>query len=178
MKIYLFLLMQLFAINSFAATPSNTDILSTTDIPAITDIKVYHDPECQCCKKWIAHLEENKFNVLDVLTPDMASVKEAVHLPKQMTSCHTAMVEGYIIEGHVPAADIHRLLTERPDIAGLAVPQMPVGAPGMEMGEVKHNFTVFQFKKDGTYSIFTSYQLDKDNNYQAYPYTPTSTEQK
>lgn len=170
MKIYLFLLMQLFAFNIFAAAPSYTEIQSNTEI------KVYRDPECQCCHKWIAHLEENKFNVLDLLRPDMASIKEAAHLPKQMTSCHTAMVDGYIIEGHVPAADIRRLLTEKPKIAGLAVPQMPVGAPGMEMGEVKHNFTVFQFNKDGKYTIFTSYQLDENNNYQAHPYT--STEQK
>ncbi|HDY85720.1 MAG TPA: DUF411 domain-containing protein, partial [Methylophaga sp.] len=114
MKIYLFLLMQLFAFNIFAAAPSYTEIQSNTEI------KVYRDPECQCCHKWIAHLEENKFNVLDLLRPDMASIKEAAHLPKQMTSCHTAMVDGYIIEGHVPAADIRRLLTERPEIAGLA----------------------------------------------------------
>lgn len=160
MKIYLFLLIQLFSLSSFAAETSNVEI------------KVYRDPECQCCHKWISHLEENKFNVLDILTPDMASVKEAVHLPKQMASCHTAMIEGYVIEGHVPAADIRRLLAERPDIAGLSVPQMPVGTPGMEMGERKDNFNVFQFNKEGKYSIFTSYQLDENNNYHTHQHTP------
>jgi len=159
MKIYLFLLIQLCSLSIFAAETTNNEI------------KVYRDPECQCCHKWITHLEDNKFNVLDILTPDMASVKEAVHLPKQMTSCHTATIEGYVIEGHVPAADIRRLLAEKPDIAGLAVPQMPVGSPGMEMGEVKHNFAVFQFNKEGKYSIFTSYQLDDNNNYQVQPHT-------
>tara|TARA_R110001606_G_C15404643_1_gene654160 strand:+ start:38799 stop:39293 length:495 start_codon:yes stop_codon:yes gene_type:complete len=159
MKIYLFLLIQLFSFSSFATETSNEDI------------KVYRDPNCQCCHKWISHLEENKFNVLDILTPDMASVKEAVHLPKQMTSCHTAIIEGYVIEGHVPAADIRRLLAERPDIAGLSVPQMPVGTPGMEMGERKDNFNVFQFNKEGKYSIFTSYQLDENNAYQTDQHT-------
>jgi len=160
MKIYLFLLIQLFSLSSFANDTSNEDI------------KVYRDPNCQCCHKWINHLEENKFNVLDILTPDMASVKEAAHLPKQMTSCHTAIIEGYVIEGHVPATDIRRLLAERPDIAGLSVPQMPLGTPGMEMGERKDNFNVFQFNKEGKYSIFTSYLLDQDNDYQVHQHAP------
>jgi hypothetical protein len=154
MKIYLFLLIQLFSLSIFAKDLSNTDI------------KVYRNPQCQCCHKWISHLEKKQFNVLDMLTPNMASVKQAVHLPKKMSSCHTAIVEGYIIEGHVPAADIRRLLVERPDIVGLAVPKMPVGTPGMEMGERKQNFNVFQFTKEGQYSIFNSYQLDENNDYQ------------
>lgn len=156
MKIYLFLIIQLLSFNAFADDAKNTEI------------KVYRDPECQCCHKWITHLEKSKFTVLDMLTPDMASVKEAVKLPKPMTSCHTAIVEGYIIEGHVPAADIRRLLTERPDIAGLSVPKMPVGSPGMEMGARKDNFIVFQFDKAGKYSAFNRYQLDKNNDYQSH----------
>jgi len=132
---------------------------------ASPDVKVYRDPDCQCCHKWITHLEQNKFNVEDVLTRNMASVKDAVKLPKPMASCHTAMVDGYIIEGHVPAADIYRLLKERPDIAGLSVPQMPVGTPGMEMGERKDPFIVFQFDKQGKYSIFSQYELDQNNQY-------------
>ncbi len=162
MKIYLFLLIQFLSVSSFAAETMNTDI------------KVYRDPNCQCCHKWIAHLEENKFDVLDILSQDMASVKESVHLPKKMASCHTAVIEGYVIEGHVPAADIRRLLAERPDIAGLAVPQMPVGTPGMEMGKRKDNFDVFQFNKDGEYSIFTRYTVNEKNDYQAQPYTPAT----
>ena len=159
MKIYLFLLIQLLSLNSFAAETNNTEI------------KVYRDPGCQCCHKWISHLEENKFNVLDILSPDMASVKKAVHLPKQMASCHTAIIEGYVIEGHVPAADIRRLLAEKPDIAGLSVPQMPVGTPGMEMGERKDNFIVFQFNEEGQYTAFNSYELDENNEYQSHQHT-------
>jgi len=130
-----------------------------------TNIKVYRSPTCQCCHKWINHLEENKFNVIDMLTSNMSEVKDAVKLPKPMTSCHTAIIDGYIIEGHVPANDIRRLLADKPDIAGLSVPQMPVGTPGMEMGERKDNFIVFQFKKDGKYSVFNQYEVDADNQY-------------
>ena len=121
------------------------------------EIKVYRNPSCNCCHKWINHLENNQFNVIDMLTNDMASVKEAVNLPTQMTSCHTAIVDGYIIEGHVPADDIKRLLSERPEIAGLAVPQMPVGSPGMEMGQRKDNFMVFSFKRSGDIGVFNKY---------------------
>jgi len=129
------------------------------------EIKVYRSPTCQCCHKWIAHLEDNKFNVLDILSNNMAEVKDAVKLPKPMTSCHTAIIDGYIIEGHVPAKDIRRLLADKPDIAGLSVPQMPVGTPGMEMGERKDNFIVFQFDKAGQYSVFNRYEVDTENQY-------------
>lgn len=138
-------------------------LLATESTPL--EIKVYSDPDCQCCHKWVSHLKQNKFNVLDLPTRNMASVKEAVKLPVKMASCHTAIIDGYIIEGHVPANDIIRLLTEKPNIAGLSVPQMPVGTPGMEMGERKDPYTVFQFEKSGKYSVYNSYTLDQDNQY-------------
>ncbi|OUR64638.1 hypothetical protein A9Q79_04880 [Methylophaga sp. 42_25_T18] len=122
------------------------------------DIKVYRNPNCNCCHKWIQHLEKHEFNVIDMLSHDMASVKEAVDLPKTMSSCHTAIIDGYIIEGHVPADDIKRLLMNRPDIAGLSVPKMPIGTPGMEMGERKEDFVVFSFSKTGKVEIFNQYQ--------------------
>lgn len=131
-----------------------------------SEIKVYRDPDCQCCHKWITHLEHNKFNVIDILTRDMTTVKQTVHLPKAMASCHTAIIDGYIIEGHVPATDIKRLLLEKPDIAGLSVPQMPVGTPGMEMGQRKDNFVVFQFDKAGAFKPFSKYSVDENYHYQ------------
>ncbi len=143
--------------------PMNFLLAAESDNP---EIKVYRDPDCQCCHKWINHLKQNKFNVLDLPTRNMTSVKEAVKLPKKMASCHTAIIDGYIIEGHVPADDIVRLLTDKPDITGLSVPQMPVGTPGMEMGERKDPFIVFQFDKSGKYSIYNRYTVDKDNQYQ------------
>ena len=132
----------------------------------MTTIEVYRSPNCHCCHKWINHLEDKQFTVIDKLTHDMASIKEHVNLPKQMASCHTAIIDGYIVEGHVPADDITRLLAEKPDIAGLSVPKMPVGTPGMEMGERKDPFIVFQFDKAGKYSIFSEYTPDDANQYQ------------
>jgi hypothetical protein len=122
------------------------------------EIKVYRDPDCQCCHKWIQHLEKHQFTVIDMLTRDMASVKEAVKLPKQMTSCHTALIDNYIIEGHVPADEIKRLLNTKPNIAGLSVPQMPIGTPGMEVGNRKDDFIVFSFDKSGAIDVFNKYQ--------------------
>ncbi|PHS70607.1 MAG: copper amine oxidase [Methylophaga sp.] len=157
MNILFLILFQIFTLNAFATTLSSPEI------------KVYRNPTCNCCHKWINHLEENKFNVVDLLTTNMTQVKEAVKLPKQMTSCHTAIIEGYIIEGHVPANDIRRLLAEKPDIAGLSVPKMPVGTPGMEVGTRKDNFIVFQFDHDGHYGVFNQYQIDEHNEYQTSP---------
>jgi len=104
-----------------------------------------------------------------MLTHDMNTVKEAVGLPPKMASCHTAIIDGYIIEGHVPADDIKQLLKDKSDIAGLSVPQMPVGTPGMEIGSRKDNFIVFQFDKKGHYSIYNQYLLTELNEYQAHP---------
>jgi len=130
------------------------------------EIKVYRSPDCQCCHKWIQHLEQNDFTVIDIPNYEMATVKSSVNLPKAMASCHTAIIDGYIIEGHVPANDIRRLLAEKPDTAGLSVPKMPVGTPGMEMGDRKDNFIVFEFDKAGKFQPFSHYSVDESNQYQ------------
>ena len=96
------------------------------------EITVYKSPTCGCCTKWVDHLRASGFNVTAHDTADMASVKAKLGVPDGMASCHTAVVSGYVIEGHVPAADIQRLLEEKPKVAGLAVPGMPMGSPGME----------------------------------------------
>lgn len=164
MKSIIALFLSLFLLSACQESESErvTEVIAAEPV----SIEVYRSPTCNCCHKWINHLEENQFSIIDKLTQDMASVKEAVKLPKQMASCHTAIVDGYIIEGHVPAADITRLLAEKPDIAGLSVPQMPVGTPGMEMGERKDPYIVFQFDKAGKHSVFSEYQLDENNQYQ------------
>ena len=94
---------------------------------------VYKSPTCGCCSKWIDHLEKNGFEVEAKDVPDVTPIKRANGVPPGMTACHTAMVGGYFIEGHVPAEDVKRLLEEHPQIAGLTVPGMPVGSPGMEV---------------------------------------------
>lgn len=97
-----------------------------------TEIVVYKTPTCGCCGDWIDHLEAAGFEVKARDLPDLTELKANNGVPRALASCHTAMVEGYVIEGHVPAADINRLLESRPKVAGLAVPGMPLGSPGME----------------------------------------------
>lgn len=99
-----------------------------------TPIKVWKSPTCGCCRGWIAHLEANGFKAEVVETNNVAEVKRQLHVPSALSSCHTAVVAGYVIEGHVPAAAIAQLLQARPTAIGLAVPGMPIGSPGMEGG--------------------------------------------
>lgn len=97
-------------------------------------VKVWKDPSCACCRGWVDHLRGSGFSVAAVDTADLAAIKAQLGVPAELASCHTAQLEGYVIEGHVPAAAIRRLLAERPAALGLAVPGMPIGSPGMEGG--------------------------------------------
>jgi hypothetical protein len=103
-----------------------------TERPRVT---VYKDPGCGCCTGWVEHLEAAGFPVTANNTSRMNAVKARLGVPHELAACHTAEVDGYVIEGHVPAAAIDKLLAERPTAKGLAVPGMPVGSPGMEGGE-------------------------------------------
>ncbi|MEM8546928.1 MAG: DUF411 domain-containing protein [Pseudomonadota bacterium] len=109
------------------------------------EITVYKSQYCGCCKQWIKHLESNGFLVNAVDSDDMTAIKDEYGVPKKLASCHTARVDGYTVEGHVPAADILRLLKERPRAEGLTVPGMPVGSPGMEVGDRVDPYSVFLF---------------------------------
>jgi hypothetical protein len=122
------------------------------------DIVVYRSPTCECCGKWLEHMKKNNFNVKDIVTDDVQAIKNKYGVPEEMASCHTAIVEGYIIEGHVPANDIMKLLKTKPKIVGIAVPGMPSGTPGMEMGDRKDSFNVMSFDKENHYEIFNSYK--------------------
>jgi hypothetical protein len=122
------------------------------------DIVVYRSPTCECCGKWIEHLQKNNFNVKEIVTDDVQTTKDKYGVPKEMASCHTAIVEGYVIEGHVPANDIMKLLKNKPKIVGIAVPGMPSGTPGMEMGDRKDAYNVMSFDKENHYEVFDSYQ--------------------
>jgi hypothetical protein len=119
-------------------------------------ITVYKDPNCGCCKNWIEHLRKHGFTVDAKDTPDMATIKSTLGVPSDLRSCHTAVVAGYLIEGHVPAVDIDRLLASKPKVKGLAVPAMPMGSPGMEGGEAQH-YQVVAFDKGGKTSVFAKY---------------------
>ena len=105
---------------------------------------------------WVSHLKYNGFTVRTTDVADINQVKAEHGVPRQTMSCHTALVDGYVIEGHVPAEDIERLLEERPDIAGISVPGMPVGAPGME-GPNPKEFAVISFDDDGEVAVFSTH---------------------
>ncbi|MEX2516630.1 MAG: DUF411 domain-containing protein [Gammaproteobacteria bacterium] len=120
-------------------------------------ITVYRSPHCDCCHKWIKHLERHDFVVEDKTTSELGMIKSRFGVPRNMASCHTAIIDGYVIEGHVPADDIKRLLLDRPQITGLSVPQMPVGTPGMEVGDRKDDFAVIQFKTGEEPQIYRQY---------------------
>lgn len=134
-------------------------IVNTGNTIAATNITVYHTPECSCCGGWIDHLKTQGFQVQDSPTNNIETVKQNNKVPDNLTSCHTAIVDGYVIEGHVPARDIQSLLQKRPNIIGLSVPQMPVGTPGMEMGSKKDPFKVLAFDRKNTIMVFNDYPL-------------------
>ncbi len=124
------------------------------------DIFVYKSPTCGCCKTWISHLKDEGFNVTSEDVEDVTPYKNKYGVSRGMSSCHTALIEGYVVEGHVPGWDVERMLKEKPDIIGLTVPRMPRGTPGMEMNEQndkKDPYEVLAIKKDGSTYVFTSY---------------------
>ncbi len=118
------------------------------------EVTVYKSPSCGCCKRWAEHLGRHGFRVLAKDTSDVSAVKATLGVPANLHSCHTAVVHGYVIEGHVPADVIERLLRERPKIAGLAVPGMPAGSPGMETRGAADQYEVLAFTREGSSSVY------------------------
>lgn len=127
-------------------------------------LTVYKSPTCGCCDEWIEHLESNDFSINSVNRDDMASIKQQAGIGSQYQSCHTGFsTQGYIFEGHVPARYIEAFLSEPPDNAlGLAVPAMPVGSPGMEMGDRFQPYRVMLLLKDDTASVFAEVNSPAD----------------
>ena len=130
---------------------SNPAVIAASDTP----ITVYASPSCSCCHKWVAHLEQNRFHVTVENVSDVTPIKSKLGIPKDLWSCHSGMVEGYAIEGHVPADLIQKMLAERPNIAGLAAPGMPNGAPGME-GATTDRYEVIAFTRSGETSVYAT----------------------
>jgi len=133
----------------FAATL----LLSSMPVDA-EKITVYKSPSCGCCKKWVRHLEENGFTVKVHNRHDLEPIKKSLGVDPRYQSCHTAVIDNYVIEGHVPAADIQRLLAEKPHIKGLMVPGMPMGSPGME-GPRKDRYSVLAVDKQDGSTVFS-----------------------
>lgn len=122
------------------------------------DITVYRDDGCGCCGKWAAILGAAGHKVTIIDGKNMSMIKTDAGVPEAVQSCHTAMVEGYVIEGHVPIADVERLLAERPAIKGLAVPGMPIGSPGMESDDgSSESYDVMAIGLDGTTSVYAAH---------------------
>lgn len=113
---------------------------------------VYKSASCQCCSKWAAYMKENGCSVTIKPTTNLAAIKAQYGVPANLRSCHTALVDGYVVEGHVPAAMVKKLLNERPDAKGIAVPGMPVGSPGM--GESGDPYKIFLFDKQDSQSVY------------------------
>ncbi|MEX2496286.1 MAG: DUF411 domain-containing protein [Woeseia sp.] len=127
---------------------------------ASRDIEVWTGPSCGCCKEWVKHLQQNGFTVTSH-DGGNADARVRLGMPARYGSCHTAAIDGYAIEGHVPAADIHRLVEEHPEAVGLAVPAMPRGSPGMDgpaYGDAQDPYDVLLVGHDGRASVFQSYR--------------------
>ena len=123
-------------------------------------MQVWKSPTCGCCNDWITHLEENGFSITSY-NEGGTEAMERLGMPFRYGSCHTGEIEGYAIEGHVPAREIYRLLDERPDAIGLSVPAMPRGSPGMDgpmYGNVKDPYDVLLIGRDGEATVFQSYR--------------------
>ena len=136
-----------------AALPRFAAAARTAPLPPMT---VYKSASCGCCHNWVEHARNSGFTVKTIDTEELPSVKRDLGVPASLQSCHTVVVGNYLIEGHVPAADVKRMLTEKPAIRGIAVPGMPIGAPGMEQGPVSgyQRYEVLAFTAQGRTSVF------------------------
>lgn len=128
----------------------------STDAETIS-VTMYKNPECQCCSKWAAYMEENGFSVTSTPSENLAAIKYKYEVPNNLGACHTALIDGYVVEGHVPVEAIDKLLQERPDAKGIAVPGMPAGSPGMEQESDREPFDVIIFDEKGSQFVYLQY---------------------
>jgi hypothetical protein len=135
------------------AAPATEPARSSEAQATLPSVHVYKTPTCGCCGKWVDHLRAHGFEVRTTDLPRLDTVKRMNGVPRQLESCHTAIVGSYVVEGHVPAGDVLRLLAEKPAISGLAVPGMPAGSPGME-GPNPERYRTFAFDGDANVSTF------------------------
>lgn len=150
------LFLQLVPAASIAAAMSSTARNSVAAATAAVSVDVYRTPSCGCCGEWITHLRRSGFTVNEHAVPDTAPYRARSGIPEMLASCHTGIVAGYALEGHVPASDIRRLLAEKPDAVGLAVPGMPLGSPGMEAPQAQP-FDVLLVRRDGKHAVYRHY---------------------
>ena len=125
------------------------------------EMQVYKTATCGCCGKWVDHLRANGFKVTVTEVSSVAEYRTKLGVPNNLASCHTGVVNGYAVEGHVPAREIKKMLEEKPKAVGLAVPGMPVGSPGMAMGYRVDPYDVLLFDKAGSTTIYGKYEASK-----------------
>ena len=154
-RIFAFLLVSVLSLgcSEADASPERSALAATAANQDLPTVLVYKTASCLCCNGWVEHLEAAGFTVDARNVRDIMSVKRDGGVPVAMSSCHTAIIDGYVVEGHVPADQVKRLLAERPDIAGIAVPGMPMGSPGME-GRNAAPYQVLSFTRDGEAAVF------------------------
>ena len=146
-----------------AADKTHTSVVAAASLPNVADslllqgltLTVYKTPTCGCCKKWVEHMQAAGFKVVTEDHNDMDPIKKRLGVKPELQSCHTATIGNYVIEGHVPAEDVLKLLREKAEVAGLTAPGMPAGSPGMEMGPVKDKYDVLTFDKTGATKVFS-----------------------
>ena len=140
----------------FLAALAATSVIGLPAQASAPRVVVAKSPSCGCCTAWIRHMQAAGFDVeaKDVTQETLYGLKASLGIRQDHASCHTAIVEGYVIEGHVPASDVERLLAERPSALGLAVPGMPIGSPGMEMGDQKEPYETLLVFSSGKAEVF------------------------
>lgn len=145
--------------NSQATLVSVWDKETESNYSGITEMTVYRSPSCGCCGVWVDHAKKHGFKIEDIKTEEMEALKQKHNVPAELASCHTTIIDGYVMEGHIPADDIKRFLAEKPEnTIGLAVPGMPIGSPGMEARDIKQPFQVLAFNDKGEVEVFKEHQ--------------------
>ena len=144
---------------NFIITSLGAAFLVSPALATPNQIEVFKTPTCGCCSAWVEHMARAGFAVQarDVDQETLWSLKDRAGVTSELSSCHTAFIDGYFVEGHVPAGDVQRLLTERPDALGLTVPGMPVGSPGMEMGNQRDAYDTLLVLRNGSTAVFESH---------------------
>ena len=147
----------LFAYVQFGASDESATTSQAAATASSETVTVYKSTSCQCCAHWVDHMRANGFEVQVENTEELSAVKARLGVPAGLRSCHTAVVGSYVVEGHVPARDVKRMLASESEIAGVAVPGMPVGSPGMERGDRVDPYSVLAFNEGGQTQIVAEY---------------------
>ena len=142
---------------ALAAGVASVSLVAQKAAPALAPagvLTVYKTPTCGCCHQWIEHMKAAGFQVREVDMDDITEVKQTSGVPIKLRTCHTGLIDGYVVEGHVPADLVKKMLAEKPKVTGIAVPGMPQGSPGMEQGDAKDPYEVLLFDKTGKTTVY------------------------